>query len=47
MTHTTCFVCLIGTVSGHCKNTFEEQALVAGKYQNLNNLLLDIYASSR
>jgi hypothetical protein len=45
MTHTTCFVCLIGTVSGHCKNTFEE--LVAGKYQNLNNLLLDIYASFR
>jgi hypothetical protein len=30
MTQTDCFVCLIGTVSGHNKNTLEEQALVAG-----------------
>jgi hypothetical protein len=43
MAHTACFVCLVNTASGHCKNHLEEQALVAGK-QNLSNLhFLDIY----
>ncbi len=31
MTHTAYLVCLISTISGHRKNTLEEQALVAGK----------------
>ncbi len=48
MAHTAHLVCLVNTVSGHCKNLLEEQALVAGTKQNLNILLfLDIYANYR
>jgi hypothetical protein len=47
MAHTACLVCLIITVSGHCKkveNAFEDVTLVAGTLQNLSNLYsLDIY----
>jgi hypothetical protein len=39
MAPTACLVCLVITVSGCSKNPLEEEALVAGTKQNLNNLL--------
>jgi hypothetical protein len=48
MARTACLVCLVCAVSGCSKNPLEDQALAAGKKQNLNNLLfLDIYDFSR
>ncbi len=35
MACTACFVCLVNTVSGHRKNPLEEQALVVGTKQKL------------
>ncbi len=44
MTCAACLVCIVSTVSGHVKNTLEEQALVASTKQNLSNPpFLDIY----
>jgi hypothetical protein len=51
MARTACLVCLIGTVSGHCKigeNALDIVALVAGTQQDFINLYsLDIYGSKR
>jgi hypothetical protein len=48
MACTACLVCLVSTVSGCLKMPFEEQAIVAGTYQNLSNLLfLDIYGMNK
>jgi hypothetical protein len=48
MAHTAYIVCLACTVSGHHKNPFEEQSLVAGTKQKLiNPVFLDIYGSAQ
>jgi hypothetical protein len=51
MEHTVWLVCLIGTVSGHCKkvqNALGDVALVAGTPQNLGNQYsLDIYEQNK